>query len=315
MSLRKALIVAAVAALIGTSPQILRAEESPPAEESQPAATRPTEATAPENAEEIPDYWIGVACSPLSDALRAQLSLEDKGLLVEEVAPKSPAQKAGIERHDVLISADAHPLRTVEDLVKHIARYDGTKAISVELVRHARRMTVQVTPEKRPPEYFKPHEIVRREPDFSAEAPLLVPGAPAFPPLRVPIPGVPQAGGKPAGNMRISITKSNNQPAKIEVVHNGKTYNVTENTLDQLPADVRKSVEDMLNGMKQRRLAPPIAAPGNFPFPPLPSMPPTDDQTLDTLKQQLEAMRERLEQIEKQRKKAAEDRASPAEDR
>ncbi len=304
MSLRHALIVGLVVALVGMQARILRADEPGSAPDSKPAPPKETveEGKAEETAE-VPAYWLGIACSPLSDALRAQLSLKDNGLLVEEVASKSPAQKAGIERHDVLLSADDHPLQTVDDLVEAIARYDGTNAITLEIMRRARKMTIEVTPEKRPPEYFKPHEIVLRTPDFSQESPSV---PPVLAPRRVPIPGVLPPIGKPAGNLRISITKSNNQPAAIEVVKDGKTYKVTENTLDQLPEDVRKPVKDMLDGMQQRRVGQPTLPPGIPPdfaplFPPLPTDDGSLDETIDEMGRALESMRQRIKALRDQK--------------
>ena len=49
------------------------------------------------------EYWVGIWCMPVPSALRAQLALPEKqGVLVENVAPDSPAAKAGIARYDIL---------------------------------------------------------------------------------------------------------------------------------------------------------------------------------------------------------------------
>lgn len=51
-----------------------------------------------------PTAFIGVFTRPLSDEVRAQTGLaEGFGLIIEEIMPDSPAQKAGLKQHDVLV--------------------------------------------------------------------------------------------------------------------------------------------------------------------------------------------------------------------
>ena len=60
------------------------------------------------------EYWLGVECLPVMPALRAQLNLPEKqGLLVAAVMPDSPAAKAGIKQHDVLLRVGEKPLAEV----------------------------------------------------------------------------------------------------------------------------------------------------------------------------------------------------------
>src|SRR5690606_8122364 len=49
-----------------------------------------------------PKHWIGIYCRPLDDSLRTQLKIKrGEGVVVDGVAPESPAAKAGLERHDL----------------------------------------------------------------------------------------------------------------------------------------------------------------------------------------------------------------------
>ncbi len=65
------------------------------------------------------EFWIGVDGVPPDDALRTQLELPaDLGVVVTKVVPDSPAAKAGLRQHDVLLSADDKPLAKLADLAE-----------------------------------------------------------------------------------------------------------------------------------------------------------------------------------------------------
>ncbi|HEX8201687.1 MAG TPA: PDZ domain-containing protein [Isosphaeraceae bacterium] len=95
-------------------------------------------------------YFIGVSAAPLPDALRSQLGLpEDQGVVAGDVLPESPAAKAGIQPHDILLTVDEKPVRDVEGLVARIQEIED-KTVAVKLLRGGKPKTVEVTPEKRP---------------------------------------------------------------------------------------------------------------------------------------------------------------------
>ena len=95
-------------------------------------------------------YWIGVNVAPADDTLRAQLELpEGQGLTVNGVMPDSPALKAGVKPHDVLLALGDKPLREIDDLVEQIRSIGETKT-SLKLIRAGKEMTIDITPAKRP---------------------------------------------------------------------------------------------------------------------------------------------------------------------
>jgi hypothetical protein len=99
---------------------------------------------------ELGEYWLGLGCIPARPALRAQLGLpEDQGLVVKHVVPDSPAAKAEIKPHDVLLKAGDKPLKKVQDLIDAVQAAKD-KELSIELVRGAKPKGVTVTPAKRP---------------------------------------------------------------------------------------------------------------------------------------------------------------------
>ncbi len=96
------------------------------------------------------EHWIGVLCSPLSSALRAHLDLpEGQGMVVANVIPGGPAEKAGLEQYDVLVAAGGKPLTRPEDLVAVLGGCRG-KQITLAVVRRDERLSLAVTPEKPP---------------------------------------------------------------------------------------------------------------------------------------------------------------------
>jgi membrane-associated protease RseP (regulator of RpoE activity) len=90
--------------------------------------------------------WLGVETAPADEALRSQLALpEGQGLVVRSVEAPSPAEKAGLEPNDVILTVDGQPVATPDDLRKQIAD-KAEKAVSVVLLRGGKRITIEVTP-------------------------------------------------------------------------------------------------------------------------------------------------------------------------
>src|SRR5262249_8250594 len=61
------------------------------------------------------EYWVGVRCSEIEIAsdLRDQLKLDqDEAIKVVEIVAESPATKAGLQVHDVLLSIGDAELET-----------------------------------------------------------------------------------------------------------------------------------------------------------------------------------------------------------
>jgi hypothetical protein len=107
-------------------------------------------------AESQSKFWIGLICSPPSDALRTQLDLaNDVGLLVDEVYEGGPAKKTGMQVHDLLISVtlvgkdEVRSLKNITDLVNAVQAAEET-AMKLEFLRRGRKQTLEVVPAERP---------------------------------------------------------------------------------------------------------------------------------------------------------------------
>lgn len=99
-------------------------------------------------------YWLGIPVSPVEGPLREQLGLEEKsGLLITDVTPDSPAKKAGIQKHDILLKIDQKAIQSAEQLVEEIQNSEG-QPLKLNLLRSGKPLRIEVTPEKRTEQYI-----------------------------------------------------------------------------------------------------------------------------------------------------------------
>lgn len=96
--------------------------------------------------------WIGVNMEALDDkpALQAQLGLPaGEGLLLTHIYPNSPAEKAGLKLHDVVIASGDAKVASSDDLANAVQKSER-KPIAIRMLRQAKPLTIYVTPEVRP---------------------------------------------------------------------------------------------------------------------------------------------------------------------
>ena len=89
--------------------------------------------------------WLGVTIQPITPELKEKLKLKDqKGALVADVSSNGPAEKAGIERGDVIVSFDGKEIKESNDLPYRVAATPVGKGVPVEVVRKGQKKTLQV---------------------------------------------------------------------------------------------------------------------------------------------------------------------------
>ncbi len=95
----------------------------------------------------VQSYWLGIQASPADGALRSHLRLPaDEGLVVTEVVVESPAARAGVMVHDVLILLDDVALRTTEQLTEKLQELKD-REVPLGLLRAGQRQTLNVAAE------------------------------------------------------------------------------------------------------------------------------------------------------------------------
>ncbi len=100
--------------------------------------------------------WLGVAIQDVNDDLAKSFGLKKaQGILVSEVQPDSPAEKAGLLRGDVIIRLDDRDLQDVNELRNRIALIaPGTKT-GLTIIRDSKQMSIDVMIGERPADLTK----------------------------------------------------------------------------------------------------------------------------------------------------------------
>ena len=95
--------------------------------------------------------WMGVGIQDLTPELAQYYGLKDqKGVLVTQVFPGDPADKAGIKVKDVITSINGKPVTTGRELSSAVAGMPVGKDVPVKIVRDGKEqsLTVQITERK-----------------------------------------------------------------------------------------------------------------------------------------------------------------------
>ncbi|GIX15666.1 MAG: serine protease [Paracoccaceae bacterium] len=90
--------------------------------------------------------WLGVRIQPVDPAMAEALGLERAmGALVASVTEGGPAEKAGLQSGDVILTFDGREVSEMRDLPRMVADTPVGKKVDVGIFRDGRRMTVSVT--------------------------------------------------------------------------------------------------------------------------------------------------------------------------
>jgi hypothetical protein len=213
------------------------------------------------------EYYIGIALGELPEVVKTQFKLEH-GLVVDDVIEGSPAAKAEFKVQDILIRAGETKIEKPADILKAVDEAKD-KEMRIIVLRDGKELALQVTPAKRPkPEGAAEEAVPARLRELSIkkieealrelkgeggaaqalELHFAHPGVVPQRTLAIKLEELPK-------NLKISITRDGDGPAKIHVEREGKEWNATSDKLTDLPEDVRGQVEQMLNTVIRPMLA------------------------------------------------------------
>lgn len=96
--------------------------------------------------------WLGVQLEPLSEGIDAtDQEAARGGVLITEVLPDSPAQRAGITKGDILRAVGNRPVHAIAEALDAVATLPPGEQVTLTLERNGKPLTVAVTIAERPP--------------------------------------------------------------------------------------------------------------------------------------------------------------------
>ncbi len=101
--------------------------------------------------------WIGVAIQNLTPELAKQFNLSDeKGVLIGDVVEDGPADKAGLQRGDVIIEFDGKKIEDPNQLRNKVAVIEPGHEIEVKIIREGTTIIKKIIIGELPSEIHKP---------------------------------------------------------------------------------------------------------------------------------------------------------------
>lgn len=89
--------------------------------------------------------WLGVSIQPITPELAKQFGLKDeRGALVGDIVENSPAEKAAIQRGDVIIEYDGKEINDPSTLRTNVANTVPGKEVALKLLRDGKQTVIKV---------------------------------------------------------------------------------------------------------------------------------------------------------------------------
>jgi hypothetical protein len=86
---------------------------------------------------------LGISWSPVPEVLRDQLELGTGGMVVEQVVPKSLAEKLGLAKNDVLLEVQGKPVAGAPDVRAALENEKEGEKVTALVVRKGQRKTLE----------------------------------------------------------------------------------------------------------------------------------------------------------------------------
>jgi serine protease Do len=99
--------------------------------------------------------YLGVGVADLTDDRVKALHLsDDQGVEVARVREKSPADKAGLKEHDVILEVNGRPVESIEEFQNFIGDASPGSKVNLTVWRNNAKQTITATLEARPADFY-----------------------------------------------------------------------------------------------------------------------------------------------------------------
>jgi S1-C subfamily serine protease len=90
--------------------------------------------------------WLGVGIQALTPELAESFGAKgEKGILVNRVAPRSPAEKGGLRGGDIITSFRGKPMSGVKEFQKQVASATPGSKVLMDILRGGKRARVEIS--------------------------------------------------------------------------------------------------------------------------------------------------------------------------
>ena len=94
---------------------------------------------------EVIQAWIGITVQDIEEKLARYLKIPvKKGIIVTSVEPQSPAQKAGLQEGDIILTIDGKTINSISDYQSVAKSLEAGKTLSAKFWRNGKKKTVKV---------------------------------------------------------------------------------------------------------------------------------------------------------------------------
>jgi serine protease Do len=95
--------------------------------------------------------WLGVSAQAVTPDIAAAIGLQDPiGAIINGITKGSPAEKAGLQRGDVIIELDGKKILDPSELPRMVAFGHIGKTVTLTVIRQSKRMEIQAVIELKP---------------------------------------------------------------------------------------------------------------------------------------------------------------------
>ena len=97
--------------------------------------------------DDVERAYLGVSSATVTPALNLRV---ERGAIVQDVTPLSPADEAGLRPGDVIVELDGQPVRSTDDVSRIVDAAEPGDEVGIEVVREGRRERGEVKLTERP---------------------------------------------------------------------------------------------------------------------------------------------------------------------